>query len=124
MRIYSNYLDSEKDAIETEALSCGMSLSCFQKYCTLLYINIDPYTRNNVLPISALIKDMEKALSNLPHGTEFIISSLFPPEQWSNLSPSEKRTLAGVLKSKVVRDSTGYTIIGHKRGKINHYKKL
>ncbi len=123
MRIYSNYLDSEKVAIETEALSCGMSLSCFQKYCTLLYVNRDPNMRNNGSPIPVLIKEMDKALVNLPNGTEFIISSLFPPEQWSNLSPSEKRTLAGVLKSKVT-NSTGYIIIGHKRGKINHYKKI
>ena len=86
-------------------------------------VNRDPNMRNNGSPIPVLIKEMDKALVNLPNGTEFIISSLFPPEQWSNLSPSEKRTLAGVLKSKVT-NSTGYIIIGHKRGKINHYKKI
>ena len=123
MRIYSNYTDSEKNAITAEASSIGMTPSSFQKYCTMLYVNRDPNSRSNVLSIPSLIKEMMTALSNLDKGTTFICSSLFAPEIWSNLSPSEKRTLAFKLRHEV-DNSSEYQIIGNKRGKINQYKKI
>ena len=92
MRIYSNYSDDDFKAIELQANEIGMTISSFQKYCVMLYIKSDLPTRNNTLSLPTLISDMMTELSKLKSGDTFIISSLFLPEVWSNLSTSEKRT--------------------------------
>jgi len=123
MRIYSNYSDDDFKAIELQANEIGMTISSFQKYCVMLYIKSDLPTRNNTLSLPTLISDMMTELSKLKSGDTFIISSLFLPEVWSNLSTSEKRTLSSRLSSYVKANPLSYTLVSKKRGTINKYRK-
>jgi hypothetical protein len=124
MRIYSNYSQSEFSEAEKEAKELGMTLSSFQKYCLMLYVKRDENTRNNALSLPQLIAIMKTALNSLKSGDAFIISSLFSPDVWTNLSASDKRTLGNNLKSFVKANPKSYSIASQKRGRINLYKKI
>ena len=123
MRLYTNYSDVEFADIRNEAEALAMTPSLFQKYCVMLYLKKDISTRSNTLSMPQLINEMFQSLSNLKPNSVFIISSLFPPETWSNLSPADKRTLACILKKHIVSHTSDYSILKQKRGTINQYKK-
>ncbi|MBP3856766.1 MAG: DUF1413 domain-containing protein [Ruminiclostridium sp.] len=123
MRIYSNYSNSEVASIKKEADEINMSLSGFQKYCVELYVKSDPAMRKNTIPIFNLKKILTQSLLDIKPGTTFIVSSLFKPEVWSNLSRSEKRILADDL-TKYVDSHPEFIVVKRIRGTIKQYKKI
>lgn len=124
MRIYSNYSNSEIASIKNEAEEIGMSLSGFQKYCVELFIKSDPATRKNMTPIMNLKTDLQNSLREMKSGTTFIISSLFKPEVWANLSRSDKMVLSLELSKFVTSHPKEYIVVKRIRGTIKQYKKI
>lgn len=123
-RIYSYYDLTELADLETAAKELGMTISSYQKYATLLLLYRDEAKRSSKVTLPQLIVSMQTVLSGLPSGQTFIISALFPPETWTNLSAADKRKLAGKLKQIVVDNPTAYRIVSDIRGKIHKYEKL
>lgn len=124
-RIYSYYDETtEYPDLERAAKEMGMTVSSFQKYAVLLLVYKEESRRASKVTLQQLIANMKKALKKLSSGEVFVISSLFEPEIWTNLSASEKRTLAYVLKEIVVDNPSMYKVVARIPGKINQYKKI
>lgn len=120
-----NYSEAELKEITEAAEQIGMPVENFQKYCVLLYTRRDKSKRNayGQPTLPTLINDMETALSRLQPGQTFIVSSLFNPKTWTNLSESDKRSLAFKLKADIeVEEKPDFKLIGKKNG-INLYQK-
>lgn len=123
-RIYSNYDPSDLEAIQAMAASLGFTLSSFQKYCVMLYLNREESVRSNLVSMPGLIAAMKITLQQLEPDSVFMISSLFSPEIWSNLSASDKRTLAHQLSAFVDQHPDAFTVHRHVRGSVKLYRKL
>ena len=100
-RIYSNYDNADYSDIMVMAKSLGFSASAFQKYCVMTALNS---MKRNSAP--------------------FIVSSLFDPQVWSNLSSSDKHTLAIQLSNYIKNHPNEYRIYSIKRGEPNRYQKV
>lgn len=121
-RINSNYTQAQYDALLTEATKRGMSLSAYQRYITLLSI---PQHQRIAANIPSLIQQLYSQINSLESGKQFIVSSLIDPAIWSNLSRSEKNTIAQHLSSYAAQNP--HILIKQKDklpGKITQYKKL
>ena len=124
-RVYSYYDDqSELPFISQAAAELGMSVSQFQKYVVMLYVKKDPSSRNNTVSMATLMSTMNTALNNLKPGSKFVVSSLFDPEIWANLSRAEKREISWALKDKIDSDPAYKLAKKIQRGKINEYEKI
>ena len=124
-RIYSNYDPKEYEEVKAKAESMGFSASSFQKYCVMLYLRKDTSARNNSLSLVQLSADMMNALNGLPHNSKpFIVSSLFRPEVWSELSSSIKHTLANQLAKFVRENPADYTVHSRVKGEPVKYRKV
>lgn len=124
-RVYSYYDDAtEYVDLEKAAKERGMTISSFQKFAVLLLLYKDESKRTSTASIPQLLSDMQVALDDLPSGKPFVTSSLFEPEVWTNLSASDKRTLAFSLKKIVDDNKDLYRLVSRIPGKINQYEKL
>lgn len=124
-RVYSYYDDSTEFVdLEKAAKERGMTISSFQKFATLLLLYKDESKRTSTASIPQLLATMQTALDDLPCGQTFVTSSLFEPEVWTNLSASDKRTLAGRLKKIIDDNKPSYRLVSRIPGKINQYEKI
>ena len=124
-RIYSNYGNADYSDIMVMAKSLGFSASAFQKYCVMLYLKHNIKNRKNSTSLSQLTADMMTALNSMKRNSApFIVSSLFDPQVWSNLSSSDKHTLAIQLSNYIKNHPNEYRIYSIKRGEPNRYQKV
>lgn len=123
-RIYSNYEPNDYADIQAMSKDLGFTMSAFQKYCVMLYLNKNLSHRKNNSTLQQLTADMMTALDALPNDTQFIVSTLFSAEVWTNLSPSDKRTLAGQLSNFVKANPNQYIVVSNVSGEVKRYKKL
>ena len=121
-RIYTSYSDEEFFLIKQRSESIGMSMSSYQKYCTLLTTS-SPASNNQPVDIAPLIQTMTKNLSEKKPGDLFIVSSLLPNE-WPTLSKRIKNTLSQNLKRIIANNPEKYAINAVLSGKINQYIAL
>ena len=123
-RIYTYFDNStELPLVQKTADELGISLPQFLKYCTLLYVHKDEATRTSTIPMHQLLSKMSNGIDSLSAGTTFIVSSLFEPNEWANLTRSEKRALGCELKKSAETDKR-YELTSQKRGTINQYRRL
>ncbi len=115
---------SELPLITQMASELGLSLNQFQRYAVLLLVKKDPTSRNNALSMASLLATMNTSLANMAPGSKFIVSSLFDPDVWTNLSRREKREISGALKDRVDSDPNFKLAKKVQRGKINQYEKI
>ena len=120
-RIYSNYSDGDFEDVVNFAAAMGFSPSAFQRYCTMLSVRAPQ--QGDVVPLDFLIKKIDFALSTKKSGDTFIVSSLLP-EDWPNLSRSEKMTLAKYLSRFVSRNSNRFKVCAIVNGSVNKYETL
>lgn len=118
MRIYSNYSEEEYNLIVKESKEMGLSLSAYQKYCSLLRLD-----RNNNTPLPDLISEMFDSLSKFECDTPFIVASLLP-DKWVSLSRSQKITLSKKLSNEIKKNPSNYKKIGTVNGTTSQYMKF
>lgn len=123
MRIYSNYSQNDYDLIFKESNRLGFTPSSFQSYCVMLYIMQNTANRRGNANVALLISKMPAALNSMEKGKTFIVSSLFPNE-WPDLSRSEKMTLAKALANYVSNNPSQFEVYSKTDGKTKVYKKL
>lgn len=124
-RIYSNYDSTDYADILALAESMGFTVSSFQKYCVMLYLNKNLSHRKSSLSLPQLNADMMTALQKMPNDSQpFIVSSLFSSEVWSNLSSSDKHTLAIQLSKYIKNNPSEFMVCSRVKGEPNKYKKL
>lgn len=117
MRVYSNYSQSEEKVIATAAQNLGFSLSAFQHYCVMLYVG-----GGKVVPkLNVLTQTMFRNLNSRKRGETFIVSALLPDE-WPDLSRSDKMTLSKQLSRHIKANQNQYDI-KREEGKTTVYKK-
>lgn len=118
-RVYSNYSNQELNLIKKESEAKGLSVSAYQKYCTLLSLKKDNKD------IAELIAEMRFNLSkkNKP-GDLFIVSSLVDENEWSSLERGEKITMAKQLKKIVNENPKKYRVNAVLPGRITQYVVL
>lgn len=117
-RAYSNYSNQELMLLRQESEAKGISISAYQKYCTLLSLNLK---KDNKADIAALISKMKSHLSRKKPGDLFIVSSLLDDVEWNSLVRGEKITLAKTLKKIVEENPHKYSVYSVLPGKINQY---
>lgn len=125
-RVYSTYTNEQLKMLEAEAKQRNMSVSAYQRYLVLLALpqiepvvhDLEQLSADMFITLNEIEKDQSKESYN-----PFIVSSLFSSDTWSELSPSEKRTLAMKL-SHYVRKNKKFEKIGVLSGKISQYKKI
>jgi len=118
MRIYSNYNEKEYELMVEASKKVGLSLSAYQKYCSLLGLN---NTNNFLMP--DLIQEMLSCLNSLKQGVPFIVSSLLP-EKWVSLTRSQKISLSKQLANEIKASPSVYKKIGILNGSTSQYIKL
>ncbi len=123
MRIYSNYNQNDYDLILEESKKLGFTPSSFQNYCVMLYIMQNTNNRKGTTSIATLTINMLNALNSRSSGETFIVSSLIPNE-WPDLSRSDKMRIAKALASHVRNNPSTFSIDSMADGKITIYKKL
>ena len=121
-RIYSNYSDQDFEDVANFAREMGFSPSAFQHYCVMLY-TAHATQKGKVVPLDLLIKKMDLELSIKKPGDTFIVSALLP-EDWPNLSRSEKMTLAKHLSNFVRSNSSRFKVCAVVNGSVNKYETL
>lgn len=92
MRVYSTYDDTESAAMAKAAQERGVSISAYQKLCTLKELGL----KNNTNTIANLVFTMHRNILALPKGTTFVISAVLKDEYY-RCSKSEQTTLAKAL---------------------------
>ncbi len=117
-RIYSNYSEEEYQLMIDASAEMGISLSAYQKYCSLLRLK-----RTNTFPSPDLIQDLLDSLKNFDKGVPFIVASLLP-DKWVSLTRSQKITLSKRLSKEVKENPTSYKKVGELNGNISQYIKL
>lgn len=123
MRIYSNYSQNDYDLILDESKKLGFTPSSFQNYCVMLYVMQNTNNRRGTTNVALLITKMLNALNSIAKNETFIVSSLLPDE-WPNLSRSDKMTLAKALSNHVSNNPSKYAVDSKIAGKTKVYKKL
>ena len=127
-RIYSCYEEQIIDKLKLAAAERGfVSLSNFQKYCTLLYARLpsDIETENDKTNMDALLSLMKQRLINMDKSTTFIVSSLIPEKEWTSLNRGQKITLSIQLKKFIATHNNVFAFTGKVLpGRIKQYKKI
>jgi len=118
MRIYSNYNEKEYALMVEASKQVGLSLSAYQKYCSLLGLN-----NANTFLQPDLIQEMLACLKSFERGVPFIVSSLLP-EKWVALTRSQKITLSKQLANEIKSNPSLYKKIGVLNGSTSQYIKL
>lgn len=121
--IDSTYSDDEFKALQEYSQKAGFSLSEFQKYMSLLYLDLRPSDLTiDDLKYNNLKKELDDRLNKIAPSKTFIVSSLLP-DKWVYLNRNEKRKLSNYLSKKVKDDPSQYNKISQ-LGSTNLYKKL
>lgn len=127
-RIYSCYDEQIIDKLKVAASDRGfVSLSNFQKYCTLLYVGLqsDNEIEDSKTNMGALLSVMKLHLRTMDVDTTFIVSSLVPEKDWASLSRGQKITLSLQLKKYIESHSDNFQFTGKiLPGRIKQYKKI
>lgn len=118
MRIYSNYSEEEYELMVEASKQVGLSLSAYQKYCSLLGLS-----NTNTFLLTDLTQEMFSCLKSFEQGIPFIVSSLLP-SKWITLTRSQKITLSKKLSNEIKSNPSVYNKIGVLNGSISQYIKL
>ena len=117
-RIYSNYSEEEYQLMLDASTQMGISLSAYQKYCSLLRLKT-----TNTFSSPDLIQKLLDSLKNFDKGVPFVVASLLP-DKWVSLTRSQKITLSKKLSKEIKANPCLYKKVGVLNGNISQYIKL
>lgn len=117
-RIYANFADEEYKVVEEAAQKVGITISAYCKTAVMEKV------LGKTDPAQELIMKLHEKLLRLSPGATFIVSDLYPKEEWRVLSRATKNTIAQQLTKFVRENPELYAVNQVLPGKIKQYKKL
>lgn len=113
-RIHASFTEEQFDFIKREAEEMGMPPSTYVAYIACLGMS-----NENSKSLQTLKGEMFKTLSTKESGEKFVVSTLFPIEDWSTLDKETKKKLALILSAYCKSHQDKYKI--QKYRNVNQY---